>query len=170
MTKRALLTTLALVLLVTAACGSSNTTPGASASVGTLPSSSGPVASGEPSATVPSATPGPTVDESFCGTIAALQDALSRFEAIKVKSANRAKLRAQADGVVATLDAIEAAAAPSLANKVNTLKTAANGLSSAAEDYATTSKPATAASRIEKARSTLKNAITSLRTAAACTN
>lgn len=162
MLARALL--LVLTCLIAVACG------------GTSPTPSGSVASGSalPSAAV-SASPmssGPTVDETFCGTVADLETALQSFEAIKIKASNANKLKDAADGVSAALTPITDTATTDLKNLTSALKSAVDGLSSSTENYATTSPSGKTAAekKLKKSLTTLHTAISQLRQAATCSN
>jgi len=157
---RALL--LVLTCLIAVACGGSSATPSGSVA----PSS--PLASAAGSAAPMSS--GPTVDETFCGTIADLESALAGFEAIKIKASNGNKLKDAAAGVAAALTPITDTATADLKNLTSAMKTAVDGLTSSTENYATTPSSGLAAAekKLKKSLTTLHTAITQLRQAATC--
>ena len=162
MLARALL--LVLTCLVAVACGGSSATPSRSVAPGSPSASAGVSASPVSS--------GPTVDETFCGTIAELESALASFEAIKIKASNANKLKDAANGVSAALAPITNTATADLKNLTSAMKTAVDGLSSSTENYATTSPSGLAAAekKLKKSLTTLHTAITQLRQAATCSN
>jgi len=157
---RALL--LVLTCLVAVACGGTSATPSGSVAP-SLPAASA-LVSASPSDS------GPTVDETFCGTIADLESALQAFEAIKIKASFASKLKDAADGVSAALTPITDTATSDLKNLTSALKTAVDGLSSSTENYATTSPAGKAAAekKLKKSLTTLHTAIAQLRQAATC--
>jgi hypothetical protein len=123
--------------------------------------------SAEPSSST-GASPEATVDEAFCGLIGALESKLHAFEAIKLKAANKAKVKQVADTVSVAFSLIPDAASGALKSKVNVLKAAVDALASAAENYATNPRPDAAATGVRKATTSMHRAITQLRAAANC--
>jgi hypothetical protein len=158
---RALL--IALVIAAIAACSS-----GAPAS----PTFS--ETAGQSGSTVPSlstgASPGATVDELLCGTIGDLDSNLQLLEAIKLKPANRSKVKVAADALAGAYPAISEMAPAALKPKATAVKAALDALSSAVENWSTSPRPDTAATAVRKATANVHKAIIGLRTAANCGN
>ncbi len=108
------------------------------------------------------------MDEAFCGTIGDLESKLQDFEAIKLKTANKSRVKPAADNVSGAYSAISDAASPALTSKMDALKAAIDALSSAAENYSTSPHPDSAAGGVRNAEKALHKAITQLRSAASC--
>lgn len=150
---------LGVICLLAVACGGATPTSSAKPSGG---------ASAQPSASAVAS--GAVVDETFCGTVADMESELAKFEAIKVKASNRAKLTDQADAVYVSFAPIFDTASEDLIDLVDALSTAVDGLSSEAENYATSSNQEQAVKRLKRAVTALHAAITDLREAALCSN